>query len=107
MTVLRYYRLPVGLLLLVAAAFEWFAYIGYGIAYGSLVGLAGKENALAELGSLALRAFSLALGCEAFGWGLISWPLLAPERPPGARLLIAALIAIGLDFATYVLVRGF
>jgi hypothetical protein len=106
MTVLRYFRLPAGLLLLVIAGFEWYAYIGYGIAYGSLVGLVGKENVLGEIGYLALRAFSLALGCEAFAVGLISWPLLAPERPTRARLLIAVLIMVGLDFATYVLVRG-
>jgi ABC-type uncharacterized transport system permease subunit len=75
-------------------------------AYGSLVGLAGKENVLGEVGYLALRAFSLALGYEAFAVGLISWALLARERPTRARLLIAALIMVGLDFATYVLVRG-
>lgn len=106
MTVLRYFRLPVGLFLLVAAAFQWYGYIGYGIAYGSLVGLAGKERVLGEVRSHGLRAFSFALGCEAVAVGLISWPLIAPERPTSARLLIAALIVVGLDLATYLLVRG-
>ena len=55
---------------------------------------------------LALRAFTRALGCEAFGVSLISWPLIVREKPTKARLLIAAFIVVGLDFATYALFRG-
>jgi hypothetical protein len=93
-------------LLLVFAAYSWFCYVAQGIAYGAVVGLRGREQDLAAMGSRAIRFLGLALCSEALAIGAISWVFADDGRPTWLRLSISLGLATVANVGTYVVVRG-
>ena len=102
----RFICLSCSALLMLASAIGWVSYLGNGIAYGSLVGLAGREHALAELSSRAERALAFAATCEAVAIGIGSWVLTPCRNPMWARICVAAVFAAIADIFTFAIVRG-
>jgi hypothetical protein len=92
--------------LLAVAAYSWLGYIAQGIAYGSIVGLRGREQDLAAFGSRAIRFLGLALCSEALAVGAITWVFADDGRPAWLRLSIALGLAIVANVGTYAVVRG-
>jgi hypothetical protein len=93
-------------LLLLAAAYSWLCYVAQGVAYGSIVGLRGRERDLATFGSRAIRFLGIALCSEGLAVSAISWVLADDGRPPWLRIGIALGVATIADAGTYVVVRG-
>jgi hypothetical protein len=93
-------------ILLYASADSWIRYVGNGIAYGSLVGLRGREQDLAVFGSRAIRFLKIALCAEALAVGALSWVFADDGRPAWLRLSIALGLATIADIGTYAVVRG-
>jgi hypothetical protein len=81
-------------------------YVGNGIAYGSLVGLRGRERDLVELGNRAGRGLALAAICEAAAIGICSWALMPLHIPNWARVGVAMFLAAIADLFTFALIRG-
>src|ERR1019366_1017858 len=90
---MRYIVLAGAAILIVAAGFAWFSYVAYGIAYGSIKGLAGRERDLAEFGERAATALGTAALCEAVAVGAASWVLIPTRVPKWARFCASAAIA--------------
>jgi hypothetical protein len=93
-------------LLLIVATYSWLSYVGQGIAYGSIVGLRGREQDLAAFGSRAIRFLGLALCSESLAIGLISWVFADDGRPLRLRLSIALGLAAIANIGTYAVVRN-
>jgi hypothetical protein len=92
--------------LFIVSALAWLSYVGQGIAYGDLVGVAGREKDIAALGSSVMRAFWTAASCEALAIGLLSWFLTDPSAPGSVRLVKSLVVAAFADVLTYAFVRG-
>ena len=94
-----------GILAIVSAS-AWAGYMGNGIAYGSLVGLHGREQDLALFGSRAIRFLEIALCSEALAVMAVAWVCASASRPVWLRLCIALGLAAGANAFTYAAVRG-
>jgi len=70
-----------------------------------LVGLAGRERALAELGSRAERALVFAVVSEAAAVAIGSWLLMPRCSTPG-RMCVAGVFAAVATLLTFAAVRG-
>ena len=64
------------------SAYSWLSDMGQGIAYGSIVGLPGREDDLAKFGSRALTALTIAGFSEALAIGAVAWVFSAHESLP-------------------------
>jgi hypothetical protein len=93
-----------GLLTLVSAAW-WMRYMGQGIAYGSIVGLPGREQDLASFGSQAMTALKIAVFSEALAIATVSWVFTA-RKSVWLRLCIALGLATTANIFTFAVVRG-
>ncbi len=102
---LRYIGLICSAFLLVVAVIAWPMYMGFGIAYGSVYGLPGREEDLAYFGSRASIALATAASSEAIAVGVGTW-LLMPFEEKWLRLLVATALAVVADAATFALIRG-
>ena len=85
---------------------SWAGYMGNGIAYGSLVGLRGREQDLAFLGSRAIRYLEIALCSEGLAVMAVAWVCAGASRPVWLRLCIALGLAAGANAFTYAALRG-
>jgi hypothetical protein len=94
-------------LMIVVAALAWLSYVGNGIAYGSIVGLPGRERDLAAFGAHALVSLAVAVVCEAVAVGIALWMFMPEDGPLWARLCFASLLAGIADLLTFAAVRGF
>src|ERR1700692_2455634 len=93
-------------LLAVVSAGSWAGYMGQGIAYGSIVGLPGREQDLATLGARAIRFLVIALGSEASAVMAVAWVCTNASRPGWLRLCIALGLATAANAFTFAAVRG-
>jgi hypothetical protein len=91
--------------LLVPSAREWIIYMGQGIAYGSIVGLPGREQDLALYGERAMAALKVAVTSEALAVGLASW-IFTSSRTVIVRLCIAIVLATAAALLTFASIRG-
>ena len=98
--------LALAALLLLVAGYSWLCYVAQGVAYGSIVGLRGREQDLARFGSRAIMFLELAVCTEALAVGAISWVFADGGRPVWLRLSIALGMATVANVGTYVVVRG-
>jgi hypothetical protein len=102
----RFLCLSCSALLMLASVIGWFSYMGNGIAYRALVGLAGREHDLAELSGRAERALAFGATCEAVAIGIGSWALIPIRNPRWARICFAVVLAATADIFTFAVVRG-
>ena len=93
-------------LLLLAAGWGWLSYLAQASAYGAIYGLRGREGDLIELAFGARVALLIALICEGLAIGSIFRLILAPVEPRWGRLPASILLALLVDFATFVTVRA-
>ena len=93
-----------GFLALVSAG-AWISYMGQGIAYGSIVGLPGREQDLAVFGSRAMTALRIAVVLEALAIATVSW-VFTSHKSVWVRLCIALVFAAVVNIFTFAVVRG-
>jgi hypothetical protein len=94
-----------GVMLGVISGLAWFSYVSYGVAYGDLVGIPGREHELIVLSRNALTALRIALGCEVLAVGLVSWLLMALDQKAWIRLSISVAFAGVADLLTLGFIR--
>jgi hypothetical protein len=102
---IRFVLLVFSALLIVLAAGGWLSFMGFGIAYGDLFGVPGRERDLAELGRKAEHALAFSATCQAFAIRIASWTLLRLEQK-WARISLAVILALVADLVTLALVKG-
>jgi hypothetical protein len=102
----RYLRVALIVLLAIVAVVAWMSFMGLGIAYGSIVGLPGRERDLAVIGSRASSALATAVACEALTVGSVSWLFLPLREPAWARATLAVACALVADLLTFGAVRS-
>lgn len=101
----RFFLPGLYMLLILASAAGWFSFMGFGIAYGSLVGLPGREYALAELGRKAEVALAFGAAFEGIAIGIACWKLV-PVAVKWIRMS-AALAAAGIvDLLTFAVIKA-
>lgn len=101
----------IGVMALIASAIFWLMYMGNGIAYGSLVGLKGRESdlqALASRGMVGLAAAAIfqitAWVAFRFSWSPVAgtklrgrvtaWAVAIPVALAGTVVLIAIFVSL-------------
>jgi hypothetical protein len=102
---LEFALLGLALVLAVVSMGAWRLYVGEGIAYGSIVGLPGRERDLATFGSQAIGALKIAIGSEALAIATVSW-VFTSHKSLWVRLFIALGLATIVDGFTFAVVRG-
>lgn len=100
--------LIIGVVALIASAIFWLMYMGNGIAYGSLVGLKGRESDLQALASRGMIGLAAAVIFQIAAWVALrfSWSPLAETGFRGRVTAWAVAIPIALA-GTIVLVAIF
>jgi len=93
-----------GLLALVSAV-GWNDYVQSGIAYGSIVGLPGRDQDLAAFGSRAMTSLKIAVVSEALAVATVSW-VFTSHKSVWVRLCIAIVLAAAVNIFTFGVVRG-
>ncbi len=101
----RFLLLVLSAILIFASAIGWLSFMGFGIAYGDLVGVPGRERDLADLGRNAGRALAFGAICEAVAIGIASWTLV-PLDARWARMSVAVALAVIADLLTLAVIKG-
>jgi hypothetical protein len=96
--------LILSLVLLVFAAFAWYAYLADSMAYGDLLGAPNQGTAAIILKTRGHRLLGLALSAEAIGVASLVW-YLAGEGSRSRRILMASLSAVVLSVLTFAIFR--
>jgi hypothetical protein len=86
------------LLLVLSAGVFWFMYLANGIAYGSIVGLHGREADLRTLGVRAETSLAAAVVVQAIGVGLVVSVFTAELPSVAESRMLRLLIPIALGF---------
>jgi hypothetical protein len=102
----RYLWPSCSIVLALGAAAAWFRYVTYGIAFGSIKGLPGRERDLGEFAAHASIALATAVSCQAVAVGVGAWFFIPLRATALARVSFAVGLAVAVDLLTFVLIHG-